>query len=231
MRERERYIDTPEPQSKSTNWRLKCIDSAHAHQRVDRGIRRDSVMFNSGSSTQDVVELRCRSTIDLTQPDHLAKATNFEHTQHNDHTEEQTCFVCGTVGQFPLYPVRVRQNPTHPVEPFFPFLESHEPPAGHSPLSPTQSKVRSCYTCQQMLHEQWLQHERDDRPHLQRLYYLKRNDGRVRFSPTLFSTPVSANKHYLWNIFQYSRMCVFVTIIHRNTLELTWHCKLIMLLR
>lgn len=141
-------------------------------------------MFNSSSSTQDVVELRCRSTIDLTQPDHPAKATNFEHPQHNDHTEhtdEQTCFVCGTVGRFPLYPLRVRQHPARPAEPFFPFLESHEPPAGHPPLPSTQTKVRSCYTCQQMLHEQWLQFERDNRPHLQRLYFLKRSDGRVGY--------------------------------------------------
>lgn len=140
-------------------------------------------MFNSGSSTHDVVELRCRSTIDLTHSDHLGKTAHYEHSQNNEHTNnDQTtavCFVCGSVGNFPLYSLRVKQNPARPSEPFFPFLEKHEPPTGQQPVTPTQTKVRSCATCQHLLHEQWLLYERDNRPHLQRLYYMKRVDGRV----------------------------------------------------
>lgn len=138
-------------------------------------------MFNSSSSTQDVVELRCRSTIDLTHPDHIAKATNFEHTSHSEHNDDQStvCFVCGNVGKFLLYPVRIRLNPARLAEPYFPFLETHEPPAGLPPITPTQTKVQACVLCHKLLHEQWLVFENEHRPQLQRLYFLKRVDGRV----------------------------------------------------
>lgn len=142
-----------------------------------------------GTSAQDVVELRCRS-IDLTQSEQIAKGSKLDNTQqhhqhhqhqHNEQKDEQfsICFVCGNVGKFTLYSIRIRQNSARPSEPHFPFLENHEPPNGLLAVSPTQNKIQACLMCQQLLYEQWMAFERENRPHLQRLYYMKRIDGRV----------------------------------------------------
>ncbi|XP_055314117.1 uncharacterized protein LOC129575161 isoform X3 [Sitodiplosis mosellana] len=142
-----------------------------------------------GTSTQDVVELRAGTSIDLTQSQQLAKASRLSVHNSNEVRPEQqqqqqqqqlvTCFVCGSVGKFQLYSIRVRQNPARPSEPYFPFLVSHhEPPHGLHAVSATQSKVQACSMCQELLHEQWLAFERENRPHLQRLYHLKRADGK-----------------------------------------------------
>lgn len=113
-----------------------------------------------GTSTQDVVELRAGTSVDLTQTQQLAKISN-KYGAHNANeptpsTSIITCFVCGSYGKFQLFSIRVRQNPARPSEPYFPFLASHhEPPHGCQPVSPSQSKVQACSMCQQLLHEQW----------------------------------------------------------------------------
>ncbi|XP_055692452.1 uncharacterized protein LOC129795328 isoform X3 [Lutzomyia longipalpis] len=88
------------------------------------------------------------------------------------------CFVCGVRGVLEQYPLRVRPNPERPNEPNFPFLESHEPPTGLPPVSASQPIVRACLLCFKLLMKQWESHERDGRPYTQRLYHLKRVDGK-----------------------------------------------------
>lgn len=87
------------------------------------------------------------------------------------------CYVCGIRSQIDLYPLRVRPNPDRPNEPSFPFLEGHEPPNGLLPAS-QQTSVRVCSMCYTFLVQQWETHERDGRPYSQRLYHLKRVDGK-----------------------------------------------------
>lgn len=89
-----------------------------------------------------------------------------------------TCFVCGKCGNFDVYTLRVRQNVDRPNEPYFTFLESHEPPNGLRPVSPSQQKVNGCMLCYRLLYEQWNAFEHEKRPHPQRLYYVKRVDGK-----------------------------------------------------
>uniref|UniRef100_A0A1L8DC11 Putative endocytic adaptor protein intersectin n=2 Tax=Nyssomyia neivai TaxID=330878 RepID=A0A1L8DC11_9DIPT len=98
---------------------------------------------------------------------------------HVGQSEEMTiCFVCGVRGVLEQYPLRVRPNPERPTEPNFPFLESHEPPTGLAAVSPSQPIVRACLLCFKLLMKQWESHERDGRPYTQRLYHLKRVDGK-----------------------------------------------------
>lgn len=88
------------------------------------------------------------------------------------------CFVCGACGIFDVYTLRVRQSADYPNEPYFTFLESHEPPNGLPPVSPSQQKVNACLICYRVLTEQWNAFEHEKRPHPQRLYYVKRVDGK-----------------------------------------------------
>lgn len=88
------------------------------------------------------------------------------------------CYVCGAVGRFDTYPLRVRQNPERPTDAYFPFLERHEPPHGVLQATSTQSTIRACNLCYTMLNEQWNSYEREAKPYAQRLYHLKRVDGK-----------------------------------------------------
>lgn len=87
------------------------------------------------------------------------------------------CYVCGFRGAGELYSLRVRPNQDRPNEASFPFLEGHEPPNGLAPAS-QQSYVRVCSICYTMLMQQWESYEREGRPYSQRLYHLKRFDGK-----------------------------------------------------
>lgn len=113
-------------------------------------------------------------------------ATTFTRNR-NDDQQKVTCFVCGNTGRFNLYSVRVRQNAAQPSDPYFPFLENHEPPNGLLPVTSSQSKVNACSLCQQILYEQWHLFERENRPHLQRLYYLKRVDGKRHIGAEIYT--------------------------------------------
>lgn len=89
------------------------------------------------------------------------------------------CFVCGAMGALERFQLRIKPNIERPTEPYFSFLETHEPPTGyHPPIHPVQMTVRSCYMCYSNLTYQWDVHERDGKPHQQRLYWLKRVDGK-----------------------------------------------------
>lgn len=89
-----------------------------------------------------------------------------------------TCFVCGACGNFDVYPLRVRPNVDRPNEPNFLFLETHEPPNGLRPVTPNQSIVHGCAICYRILNEQWNTYELEKRSHIQRLYFIKRIDGK-----------------------------------------------------
>lgn len=144
-------------------------------------------------STHEANDLKTGQSIDLTQPEQLAKGsklytsvaatsqpTSTSSTSYEQRHEQQlvTCFICGNIGKFQLYSIRVRPNPARPSEPYFPFLENHEPPLGLTAVTELQTKVQSCSMCQQLLYEQWMAFERENRPHLQRLYFMKRIDGK-----------------------------------------------------
>lgn len=89
------------------------------------------------------------------------------------------CFVCGSVGASDQFQLRMKPNVERPQEPYFPFLETHEPPTGYfPPVNPSQLIVRACFLCYTNLRCQWESYERDGKPYAQRLYWLKRVDGK-----------------------------------------------------
>uniref|UniRef100_A0A6B2EHE0 Putative thyroid hormone receptor-associated protein complex subunit n=1 Tax=Phlebotomus kandelakii TaxID=1109342 RepID=A0A6B2EHE0_9DIPT len=101
-----------------------------------------------------------------------------QQSSENAESVMSICFVCGIRGVLEQYPLRVRPNPERPNEPNFPFLEGHEPPTGLPAVSASQPIVRACFLCFKLLMKQWESHERDGRPYAQRLYHLKRVDGK-----------------------------------------------------
>lgn len=98
----------------------------------------------------------------------------------NDRMQEKSkCFVCGSNGASEHYLLKIKPNVERPQEPYFPFLESHEPPIDyHPPVNPAQMTVRACFLCYTHLKCQWDTYERDGKPYAQRLYWLKRADGK-----------------------------------------------------
>lgn len=92
--------------------------------------------------------------------------------------ESATCFVCGASGASDSYQLRIKPNNEKPTESYFSFLETHEPPSGLAPLQPHQQTVKACFLCFTNLNSQWENFERDGKPHLQRIYWAKRADGK-----------------------------------------------------
>lgn len=88
------------------------------------------------------------------------------------------CYVCGARGARDQFYLRVRPNPERPSDPYFPLLETHQPPAGVPQWTPAQVGVRSCNLCFTTFASQWDYHEREGKPISQRLYWLKRTDGK-----------------------------------------------------
>lgn len=88
------------------------------------------------------------------------------------------CFVCGSNAASDAYQLRIKPNNEKPSESYFQFLETHEPPAGCNPIQPNQQSVKACYLCYNNLNYQWDAYERDGKPHMQRLYWSKRMDGK-----------------------------------------------------
>lgn len=86
------------------------------------------------------------------------------------------CFVCGGYGSYEA--IRVRANPERAAEAHFPFLERHEPPVGVAAVAANQVYVMACMLCFRSLHEQWDSYERQKKPLLQRIYHMKRVDGK-----------------------------------------------------
>ncbi|XP_067628313.1 uncharacterized protein px isoform X2 [Eurosta solidaginis] len=86
------------------------------------------------------------------------------------------CYVCG--GNGGCESLRVRPNQECPTEPYFSFLERHEPPNGVPKVNANQTYVIACMLCYRSLREQWDAYERKKKPHLQRLYHMKRVDGK-----------------------------------------------------
>lgn len=65
------------------------------------------------------------------------------------------------------------------TEPYFPFLGAHAPPAGYRPDSADEEgTVRCCCVCYTFLRQQWEQYDRENKPHSQRFYWMKRLDGK-----------------------------------------------------
>lgn len=101
----------------------------------------------------------------------------------NTSSKEETsttmiCFVCGSNGASDSYQLRIKPNTEKPTESYYPFLESHEPPSGCNAIQPSQQTVRACSLCFANLNLQWDAYERDGKPHMQRLYWSKRMDGK-----------------------------------------------------
>lgn len=88
------------------------------------------------------------------------------------------CFVCGANGASDSLQLRIKPNNEKPSESYFQFLETHETPLGCSPIQPNQQTVKACYLCYNNLNYQWEAYERDGKPHMQRLYWSKRMDGK-----------------------------------------------------
>lgn len=88
------------------------------------------------------------------------------------------CFACGASGASDSYQLRIKPNTEKPTESYFQFLETHEPPTGCNPIQPNQQSVKACYLCYNTLNLQWENYERDGKPHMQRIYWLNRKDGK-----------------------------------------------------
>lgn len=86
------------------------------------------------------------------------------------------CYVCG--GQGGYEPIRIRPNYERPTESYFPFLERHEPPAGVPQVTSSQMYAMACHLCYRSLNEQWDAYEREKKPHIQRIYHMKRVDNK-----------------------------------------------------
>ncbi|KAI8123818.1 Protein split ends [Lucilia cuprina] len=86
------------------------------------------------------------------------------------------CYVCG--GQGGYEPIRIRPNYDRPSESYFPFLERHEPPVGVQQVTSSQMYVMACNLCYRSLNEQWDAYEREKKPHIQRIYHMKRIDNK-----------------------------------------------------
>ncbi|XP_017007947.3 uncharacterized protein px isoform X1 [Drosophila takahashii] len=96
----------------------------------------------------------------------------------NHHVPMNICFVCGGHGGYEPQPLRIRHNAERPAESYFPFLERHEPPNGVAGVSAGQEYVWACMLCFRSLNEQWDAYERQKKPLLQRIYHMKRVDGK-----------------------------------------------------
>jgi hypothetical protein len=96
--------------------------------------------------------------------------------QYSQQQNDPLCYICG--GPKGYEPIRARPNPERPKEPFFSFIERHEPPTGVPQLPPNHHYVMACMLCYNLLNEQWDSYEREGKPHVQRIYHLKRVDGK-----------------------------------------------------
>ncbi|XP_039750533.1 uncharacterized protein LOC120626816 isoform X4 [Pararge aegeria] len=92
--------------------------------------------------------------------------------------EERVCFVCGVAGFSDQYTIRVKPDPQS-SEPYFPFLgAAHSAPTGYRTEGDEEGTVRCCYVCYTLLRQQWEQYDRENKPHSQRFYWMKRLDGK-----------------------------------------------------
>lgn len=108
----------------------------------------------------------------------VIKPANDDRRYHQDYVkveqkqDKSVCFVCGAIGHGE-WPVYARPEHAPPGEPHYPFLEQHTPPAGWQ-----GGTRRCCRVCRTLLKQQWDTYERESRPHAQRMYWLKRIDGK-----------------------------------------------------
>ncbi|KAL0812160.1 hypothetical protein ABMA28_009537 [Loxostege sticticalis] len=92
--------------------------------------------------------------------------------------DARVCFVCGGGGLGDQYSVRVKPDPQASTEPYFPFLGAHAPPSGYRADGDEEGTVRCCCVCYTFLRQQWEQYDRENKPHSQRFYWMKRLDGK-----------------------------------------------------
>lgn len=101
------------------------------------------------------------------------------HDQRREYKQQDrsnVCFICGSRGHSEQWAVVARPEQAPPGEPHYPFLEGHTPPAGYRGGAGPARLV--CRLCRALLRQQWDCYEREGRPHAQRLYWLKRVDGK-----------------------------------------------------
>ncbi|KAF9812260.1 hypothetical protein SFRURICE_012812, partial [Spodoptera frugiperda] len=91
--------------------------------------------------------------------------------------DTRVCFVCGGAGFSEYYTVRVKPD-TQCTEPYFPFLGAHAPPTGYRAENDEEGTVKCCCVCYTFLRQQWEQYDRENKPHSQRFYWMKRLDGK-----------------------------------------------------
>ncbi|CAK1543339.1 unnamed protein product [Leptosia nina] len=91
--------------------------------------------------------------------------------------DERVCFVCGGTGFSDYFSIRVKPDP-QTTEPYFPFLGGHAPPTGYRSEGDEEGTVKCCCVCYTFLRSQWEQYDRENKPHTQRFYWMKRLDGK-----------------------------------------------------
>ncbi|CAF4873161.1 unnamed protein product [Pieris macdunnoughi] len=94
-----------------------------------------------------------------------------------DAPDERVCFVCGGNGFSDYFTIRVKPDPQS-SEPYFPFLGAHAAPAGYRADGDEEGTVKCCCVCYTFLRSQWEQYDRENKPHTQRFYWMKRLDGK-----------------------------------------------------
>ncbi|KPJ17482.1 hypothetical protein RR48_03645 [Papilio machaon] len=149
------------------------------------------------------------------------KASPARETDAATDGEPRVCFVCGGAGLGDCYAVRVKPDPqssepyfpflgahpppagyqlenyskqvSHSSEPYFPFLGAHPPPAGYQAEGEEEGTVRCCCVCYTFLRQQWEQYDRENKPHSQRFYWMKRLDGKPFIEPptALFAAQIA----------------------------------------
>lgn len=140
-------------------------------------IKNEKLRGSSGQSAAEATAAAFHAHQQQQPPQHWAHPAVAAQLAPRDLPGTFVCFVCGCRFGGEVYSLRVRPNPDRPSEASFPFLESHEPPNGLPPAN-QQSHVRVCFLCYTFLMQQWESYEREARPYLQRLYHLRRVDGK-----------------------------------------------------
>ncbi|XP_061389139.1 uncharacterized protein LOC133324309 [Musca vetustissima] len=113
------------------------------------------------------------------QQQHLQHQQLQQQQQHHLYRSAEAmplCYVCGGQGAYQM--LRIKPNYERPQESYFPFLERHEPPTGVPQVSGQQAYVMACHLCYLSLNEQWNAYEREKKPHIQRIYHMKRVDNK-----------------------------------------------------
>lgn len=147
----------------------------YSKQQTELDPRRD---YSKQSEVIDPRRDYSKQPVDGMDPrrDYSKQAEVLDQRREYKQDRSNVCFICGSRGHSEQWAVVARPEQAPPGEPHYPFLEGHAPPAGYRGGAGPARLV--CRLCRALLRQQWDCYEREGRPHAQRLYWLKRVDGK-----------------------------------------------------